>query len=86
MNKTIKERVLKEANYMKETKKTIREIASFYHVSKSTVHKDLKERLIHIEPDLNKEIKSILKNHMEIRHIRGGESTRKKYLTLKLEK
>lgn len=83
MNKTIKDRVLKEATYMRETKKTIREVASFYHISKSTVHKDLKERLVKIDQVLNNEVKAILNNHREIRHIRGGDATRKKYLSLK---
>lgn len=86
MNEKIKTRVLKEANNMLKTKKTIRELASIYHVSKSTVHKDLKERLVQIDGKLNKKIKVILKNHIGVRHIHGGESTRKKYLRLKKRK
>lgn len=85
MNEKIKTRVLKEANSMLKTKKTIRELASIYHVSKSTVHKDLKERLVQIDGKLNQKIKEILKNHIEVRHIHGGESTRKKYLQLRKE-
>ncbi len=78
----IKKRVLEEANYMIETKKTVREIAKVFSISKSTVHKDLKERLEKIDKTLSKEIKKILKYHIEIRHIRGGESTKKKYMKI----
>lgn len=79
MNSLIIRRVIDEANYMLDTKKTIREIAKVFNVSKSTVHKDLHERLIDIDYNLFNEIDSILKYHIDIRHIRGGESTKKKY-------
>lgn len=82
MNSLISKRVMDEAKYMLETKKTIREIAKFFNVSKSTVHKDLHERLIEIDSELFKKIDSILKYHINIRHIRGGESTKKKYKSL----
>jgi len=80
--KSITERVLKEANYMIETGKTVREIASIYKVSKSTVHKDLHERLKGIDKELFCKVDEILKYHTDIRHIRGGESTKKKYLNM----
>ena len=79
MNSIIKSRVLDEAEYMLKTKNTIREIAKFFNVSKSTVHKDLHERLFDIDNKLYKEINRILKYHIDVRHIRGGESTKKKY-------
>ena len=79
MNNIIKSRTLEEAKHMINTKNTIREIAKIFNVSKSTVHKDLQERLIDIDYNLYKEINSILKYHIDIRHIRGGESTKKKY-------
>ncbi len=82
MNSLIVKRVIDEANYMLDTKKTIREIAQIFNVSKSTVHKDLHERLVDIDFNLSKEIDSILKYHIDIRHIRGGESTKKKYKKL----
>ena len=78
----ISKRVLDEAEYMLETKKTIREVAKQFSVSKSTVHIDLNKRLKNINCDLYKKIKKILIYHLEIRHIRGGESTRKKYENL----
>ncbi|MDD3340593.1 MAG: sporulation transcriptional regulator SpoIIID [Bacilli bacterium] len=80
MNLPIVERVLMEADYMIETGKTIRETATYFKMSKSTVHKDLHERLCQIDKVRNEKIKHILTYHMKIRHIRGGESTRKKYL------
>lgn len=80
MNFVIQERVLKEANYMIETEKTVREIATFFQVSKSTVHKDLHERLKKIDQLIYKKVDKIMKYHLNIRHIRGGESTKKKYL------
>ena len=58
---------------------TIREIAKLYGISKSTVHKDLNERLLEIDPKKHQQIKEIFQEHIEIRHIRGGESTRRKY-------
>ena len=82
MDKYIVERVLDEASYMLENKSTVRDIADVYNVSKSTVHKDLQERLQEINIDLHDEIDKIFKQHIEVRHIRGGESTRQKYLKL----
>ena len=75
----ISKRVLDEAEYMIDTKKTIREIAKVFNVSKSTVHIDLNKRLKYINSNIYKEVKKILNYHLKIRHIRGGESTRKKY-------
>lgn len=82
MNSLITKRVIDEAKYMLDTKKTIREIAKIFNVSKSTVHKDLHERLFDIDYDLFYKIDGILKYHIDIRHIRGGESTKKKYKKL----
>lgn len=80
----INERVLKEANYIIKTGYTIREVAKEFKVSKSTVHKDLSERLKRINKEKYKEVENILKYHLNIRHIRGGESTKKKYLNLEI--
>ena len=82
MNSLIIKRVLDEANYMLDTKETIREIAKIFNVSKSTVHKDLHERLIDVDSNLFYEINKVLKYHIDTRHIRGGESTKKKYKKL----
>ena len=79
MNSLIVKRVIDEANYILDTKETIREIAKVFNVSKSTVHKDLHERLIDINYKIYEEVDSILKYHIDVRHIRGGQSTKKKY-------
>ena len=65
MNSFITKRVLDEAYYMIKTNDTIREIATVFNVSKSTVHKDLHERLQNINSDLYLQIDSILKYHIQ---------------------
>ena len=80
MNKKIIERVFKESKYIIDTGKTVREIAKDFEVSKSTVHKDLTDRLLEIDNNLYKKVSKILQYHIEVRHIRGGESTRLKFL------
>ena len=75
----IRERVLCEANYIIKNKATIRETASVFGVSKSTVHLDMSKRLIHLNSYLYYEVKDILEYNFSVRHLRGGESTRRKY-------
>lgn len=82
----IKERTIKIGKYIVETKKTVRVIAKEFGVSKSTVHKDLTERLPEINPDLANEVKEILDYHKSIRHLRGGEATKQKYQKEDVEK
>lgn len=85
MSRDINERVIEEANYILKTGKTVREIAKIFGVSKSTVHKDLHERLEKIDKKLYSDVDKILKYHIDIRHIRGGESTRVKYMLTRKE-
>ena len=80
MNSLILRRVLDEADYMLKTGKTVREIALVFNVSKSTVHKDLHERLLEINLLKFDDVAKILQYHADIRHIRGGEKTKQKYL------
>ena len=80
MTKKIINRVLEEPQYIIETNKTIREVAKIFNVSKSTVHKDLQERLIELDSFKYNKIKEILQYHTQIRHIRGGESTKLKFM------
>lgn len=80
MNKNIINRVLKESKYIIDKDKTIREIASIFKVSKSTVHKDLNERLKLLDKNTYLDVKQIFNKHIDSRHIKGGESTKKKYL------
>ncbi len=85
MKKEIIERVNACADYIIETKRTIRETAKKFQVSKSTVHKDLQKRLIEINPMKFEQVNEIFKSHIEVRHIRGGQSTKNKYLLSKQE-
>lgn len=80
MNKRIVNRVLQEGKYIIKTGNTVREMASVFGISKSTIHKDLRERLFEVDVNLYNKVSSILQYHTDIRHIRGGESTRRKYL------
>ncbi|MBR3362911.1 MAG: sporulation transcriptional regulator SpoIIID [Bacilli bacterium] len=82
MEISIIERTISEAKYMINTGKTVRQIALVFGVSKSTVHKDLKDRLKYLDKDLYLRTKRIMKYHLNVRHIRGGESTKKKYKKL----
>ena len=58
---------------------TVRDAASHFGISKSTVHKDVTERLTHINPELAERVREILEKNKSERHIRGGLATRKKY-------
>ena len=78
MNTKIKDRVSNVSNYIIKTNKTVREISKVFHVSKSTIHKDLHERLKLIDIDKFIKVDKILKYHISIRHIRGGNKTRDK--------
>jgi len=75
----IKERTLKIGHSIVETRNTVRTIAKEFGVSKSTVHKDLTERLPEINPELANKVKTILEYHKSVRHLRGGEATKIKY-------
>lgn len=79
MKDYIEERVLELANYIIETNSTVRAAASRFRVSKSTVHKDVTERLLEINPALALEVKEVLENNKAERHLRGGMATREKY-------
>ncbi|OEF96793.1 sporulation transcriptional regulator SpoIIID [Desulfuribacillus alkaliarsenatis] len=85
MHDYIKDRTLKIANHFLDTQDTVRELAKKFGVSKSTVHKDLAERLPDINPELADRVKNILEYHKSIRHLRGGEATKNKYLKEKVE-
>lgn len=75
----IKKRILDETQIILKNGYTIREIANLFNVSKSTVHKDLRDRLKYIDKDKYILVDEILKYHTKIRHIRGGLSTKLKY-------
>ncbi|MBT9253819.1 MAG: sporulation transcriptional regulator SpoIIID [Brockia lithotrophica] len=75
----IKERAVQIGRYLVEKRQTVRAVAKAFGVSKSTVHKDLTERLPEIDAELARQVKEILEYHKAIRHLRGGEATRNKY-------
>ena len=74
------ERAIVFAHYIIEHNTTVRATAKEFHISKSTVHKDVTERLIQINPSLACEARKILDLNKSERHIRGGLATREKYL------
>jgi len=71
------------AKYVIETGATVRACALRFGISKSTVHKDLSQKLKYINRGMYEEVKEILEKNKSERHIRGGEATRKKYLKKK---
>lgn len=79
MKAYIEERVLGIANYILETGATVRSAAGKFKISKSTVHKDVTERLGELNPALARQVRQVLQKNMDERHIRGGEATRKRY-------
>ena len=83
MNSKIYKRIRLETEYILKENLTVREIAKKINVSKSTVHKDLHERLYDIDKNLFKKVDTILQKHLELRHINGGNATREKYKQLR---
>ena len=83
MGGEINERVLEEARYIIETGATVRATAKVFSYSKSTVHKDVSERLFYINKRYFRRVKKVLEKNLSERHIRGGEATRRKFLNLK---
>ncbi|AFK85328.1 MULTISPECIES: sporulation transcriptional regulator SpoIIID [Thermoanaerobacterium] len=83
MKDYIEERTLEIGKYIIKNKSTVREAAKVFGVSKSTVHKDVTERLENINPKLYKEVKEVLEKNKAERHIRGGNATKIKYKSAK---
>ena len=80
MKDYIHERVVAAAKYVMDTKSTVRETAKVFGVSKSTIHKDITDRLPRINPSLAEDVKRVLAYNKAERHIRGGKATREKYI------
>ena len=78
--KIIEERVVNLAQYIIDSKDTVRGAAKKFCISKSTVHKDITERLVKINPMLAKGVREILNENKAERHIRGGMATKLKYM------
>ena len=79
MKTYIEERAVQVANFMIRTNATVRETAKQFGISKSTVHKDVSERLRYIDPELYEKTRKILNFNLSERHIRGGIATKEKY-------
>ena len=84
-NISIEERACKLAHYIIDSKDTVRGAAKKYGVSKSTVHKDVSERLLKINPGLASEVRAILNENKAERQIRGGMATKLKYSQKKMQ-
>ena len=82
MKDYIEERAVEIGNYIIETKATVRQTAKKFGISKSTVHKDVTERLCILNPVLDGKARQVLDVNKKERHIRGGQATREKYLHL----
>ncbi len=80
---SIEQRACELAHYIVDSKDTVRGAAKKFGVSKSTVHKDVSERLLKINPGLACEVREILDENKAERHIRGGMATKRKYIELK---
>ena len=79
MKGAVEERAVELGEYILENKATVRAAAKKFHISKSTVHKDVSERLREVNPQLYGQVRSILEVNKAQRHIRGGLATRRKY-------
>lgn len=80
MQDYIQKRVLEISNYIIESQATVRQTAGVFGVSKSTVHKDVTERLPLINELIALRVRDILDSNKAERHLRGGEATKQKYL------
>ena len=80
MKDYIEERAIEIATYIIENNATVRQTAKAFGISKSTVHKDVAERLVIINPALAAEARKVLELNKSERHIRGGLATKEKYL------
>ena len=79
MKELVKDRAIVLGEYIIETGATVRAAAKVFKVSKSTVHKDVTERLKKDNPQLYRQVKKVLEKNKQERHIRGGMATRRKY-------
>ena len=83
MREDIEERIILEGRYIATTGATVRQTANVFHFSKSTVHKDVTERLKKIDKTLYQQVKKVLEKNLSERHLRGGVATKLKYLLKK---
>ncbi len=84
MKDYIEERAVNVANFIIKNNATVRETAKKFGISKSTIHKDVTERLMKINPTLATDARKVLEVNKQERHIRGGMATKEKYLNSKV--
>ncbi len=80
MDESIIRRCVSVAQYMLENRSTVRQAAAAFSLSKSSVHKDMCQRLPKIDARLARQISELLEYNKAVRHLRGGEATRQRYL------
>lgn len=86
MKGTVEERAIELGEYIIENRATVRLTAKKFGISKSTVHKDVSQRLQNFSPSLYKEVKEVLELNKAERHLRGGLATKNKYLKIAVNK
>lgn len=79
-------RVLRAAEHILETGATVRACAGKFGVSKTTIHKDMRERLPYLDADMSRQVDKVLKKNLQERHLRGGDATRLRFLRLRERK
>ena len=79
MKREVQTRVTEAARYILKTGATVRACAEVFGVSKTTIHKDMRERLPELSPSMARRVDAVLRRNREERHIRGGQATREKY-------
>ena len=84
MKTYIEERAIEVANYIIRYNATVRQTAKLFGVSKSTIHKDITDRVEKLDPDLARSVRQVLEINKAERHIRGGLATKEKYMKKKL--
>ena len=83
MKGAVEERAIELGEYIIENNATVRAAAGKFHISNSTVHKDVSDRLKTVNPQLYDRVREVLEVNKAQRHIRGGLATKKKYQALK---
>lgn len=76
-------RVLQAAEHILQTGATVRACAAKFGVSKTTIHKDMRDRLPEVDAQLSAQVDAVLRQNLQERHLRGGDATRRKFLKLK---
>ena len=79
MNQLVENRAIEVGKFITKNQSTVRKTAKNFGISKSTVHKDISERLKKINPSLYLKVKNVMENNKAIRHIRGGLATKNKF-------